>query len=370
VNETLIYSLLQGIQRENPRIHDLIRELIQTVQEHNNSLFPSDVTIIPPQIDTDPPPALEPPINFRYELIPEGIKFDWDRSNTASVFFEIRKGLTWEDGLRQVVTPTLSAVLRGDAVGVHQYWIKSYDENGLSSTEVGLIVEIPPIGEVALSGYVVDNFILLQWSNPESAFKIDYFIVSKNGAEVGEQQGTFITLFEDTGGTYTYSVRAVDIYGNVSNDATIDLTVSQPADYVLYDVYTDDFLGTKVNVYRDPALPSIYASLNLNETWQQYADNGYASMQDEINDSLPYWLQPTSPGVGSYTRTVDFGITLEAIICNVSWAYHEIVPFTSVRCFMSTSEDGIAFTTPVETKSLFIPIFRFVRVHFDFLALN
>jgi len=370
VNETLIYSLLQGIQRENPRIHDLIRELIQTVQEHNNELFPTDIEIIPPPIDIGGPPVLEPPINFRYELIKEGIRFEWDRTTSASVFFEIRKGDTWESGLRQVVTPTLMAVLRGDSVGVHQYWIKSYDADGNSSIAVGLEVEIPPIGEVALSGYVVDNFILLQWSNPESAFKIEYFIVSKNGSQVGEQQGTFITLFEDTGGTYTYSVRAVDLYGNVSNDATIDLTVSQPADYVLYDVYTDDFSGTKVNVYRDATLPSIYASLNLNETWQQYADNGYATMADEIADSLPYWLQPTSPGVGSYERTVDFGMTLEAIICNVSWAYHEIVPFTSVRCFMSTSEDGVTFTAPVETKSLFIPIFRYVRVHFDFLALN
>lgn len=371
MNETLIYSLLQGVQRENPRIHDLIRELIQTIQIHNNELFPELPTVIPPQIDTEPP-VLEAPLNFRYTLIEQGIHFEWDRPSSVAVFFEIRKGDTWEDGLRQVVTPTLDAVLFGQPVGIHTYWIKSYDEDGNASpTATRLDVEIPPIGEVAVSGYVVDNFVLLQWVEPESAFKIDYYIISRNGTQIGEQRGTFITWFEDTGGTYTYSVRAVDIYGNVSNDATIDLIVSQPADYVLYDVFTDDFLGTRVNVYRDATLPSIFASLDLTETWQQYADNGWATMQDEIDDNLPYWLQPTVPSVGMYTRIADFGAPpLEAIICNVSWAYHEIVPFTSVRCFMSSSVDNVAWTAETETKTLFIPIFRYVKVRFEFLALN
>ena len=105
------------------------------------------------------------------------------------------------------------------------------------------------------------------------------------------------------------------------------------------------------------------------ETWQEYADNGWATMQDEIDDNLPYWLQPTADS-GWYERIADFGTVLESIICNVSWAYHEIVPFTSVRCYMSSSEDGITYTVPIETKSLFLPIFRFVKVRFEFSALN
>jgi hypothetical protein len=369
LNESQLFELIQSVQLEDPVLKDLLREFVKRFQVVSLELFEPEER---PEIEDIVEEITVPNVEiFTYRLVPLGIRFEWERPSADAFSFEIRKGVDWETGSRQIVTTTLSAILEGQAVGDHMYWIRAFGLDGTpSESATPLLVTIPPLGEVDLDGYVVDNFVMLQWTNPTSAFQIEYYIVSKNGTQVGEQQGTFITLFEDTGGTYTYSVRAVDIFGNVSNDATLDLLVSQPADYVLYDIYTDDFTGTKVNVYRDATLPSIFASLNLNETWQQYADNGYATMQDEINDGLPYWLQPTSPGVGSYERVADFGTILEGIICNVSWAYHEIVPFTQVKCFLSTSLDGIAYTAPVETKSLFLPQFRYVKVRFEFLALN
>ena len=368
LNESQLYGLIQGLQLEDPILKDLLREFVKRFQVVNLELFPPEER--PQDIeDIIEDITIGDVQNFRYSLVPLGIKFEWDRPENAFVF-EIRKGDVWETASRQLVTTTLSAVLNGQLVGTHKYWIRGFGLDGTpSANATPLDVVIPPLGEVGLLGEVVDNFILLQWTKPTSAFQLDYYIVSKDGTQIGEQDGTFVTLFEDTGGTYTYSVRAVDIFGNVSNDATIDLLVSQPADYVLYDIYTDDFSGTKYNVYRDPTLPSIFASLDLTETWQQYADNGWATMQDEIDDNLPYWLQPTADS-GWYERIVDFGTILEAIICNVSWAYHEIVPFTSVRCYMSSSLDGVTYTAPLETKSLFMPEFRFVKVRFEFFALN
>ena len=369
LNESQLFAMIQSVQVEDPVLKNLLQEFVRRFQIVALEIFPPEER----PITEEPPEVIIIPdvINFRYALLPLGIRFDWDRPSADTYSFEIRKGDTWEDGSRQIVTTTLSAILEGQSVGTHKYWIKGFGLDGTESVNATpLDVVIPPLGEISLTGTVVDNFVMLQWTAPTSAFKIDYYIVIKNGTQVGEQQGTFTTLFEDTGGTYTYSVRAVDIFGNVSNDATLDLLVSQPADYVLYDIYTDDFTGTRVNVYRDASLPSILASVDLTETWQQYADNGYATMADEIADGLPYWLQPTVPSVGSYERIADFGVVLEGIICNVTWAYHEIVPFTQVRCFLSSSLDNVTYTAPVETKTMFIPEFRYIKVRFEFLALN
>ena len=369
LNESQLFELIQSVQLEDPVLKDLLREFVKRFQVVALEIFPPEEReVIEDIVEEITVPDVQV---FYYELVPLGIKFIWERPSADAVSFEIRYGVDWETGSRQIVTTTLSAVLEGRPIGDHMYWIRASGLDGtLSESATPLLVTVPPLGEISLNGYVVDNFVLLQWTKPVSAFQLEYYIVTKNGSQSGEQQGTFITLFEDTGGTYTYGVRAIDIFGNVSNDATIDLLVSQPADYVLYDIYTDDFTGPKVNVYRDPTLPSIFASLLLNETWQQYADNGYATMQDEINDGLPYWLQPTNPGTGRYERVADFGIVLEGIICNISWAYHELVPVTQVRCFMSTSLDNVTFTPEVETKSLFIPQFRYVKVRFEFLAMN
>jgi len=369
LNESQLFELIQSVQLEDPVLKDLLREFVKRFQVVNLELFPPEERPVYEDIVEE---ITVPNVQvFTYTLVPLGIKFVWERPSADAVSFEIRKGDTWETASRQIVTTTLSAVLEGQAIGTHKYWIRAFGLDGTpSESATPLDVVIPPLGEIDLNGYVVDNFVMLQWTKPTSSFQVEYYIVTKNGSQVGEQQGTFITLFEDTGGTYTYGVRAVDIFGNVSNDATLDLLVSQPADYVLYDIYTDDFTGTRVNTYRDPTLPSLFASLNLNETWQQYADNGYATMQDEIDDGLPYWLQPTSPGIGSYTRVADFGTILEGIICNVTWAYHEIVPFTSVRCFMSTSLDNVTYEPEVETKTLFLPQFRYIKVRFEFLAMN
>ena len=369
LNESQLFALIQSVQIEDPVLKNLLTEFVKRFQIVALELFPPEERpIIEDIIESITVPNVE---IFTYELVPLGIKFTWERPSAEAYSFEIRYGADWETGERQIVTTTLSAVLDGKPIGTHKYWIRAFGLNGTpSESATPLDVIIPPIGEVALSGYVVDNFVMLQWTTPTSAFKIDYFIISKNGTQVGEQQGTFTTLFEDTGGLYTYSVRAVDIFGNVSNDATLDLLVSQPADYVLYDVYTDDFTGTRINVYRDQSLPSILASVDLTETWQQYADNGYATMAVEIAAGLPYWLQPTVPSVGSYERVADFGTVLEGIICNVTWAYHEIVPFTQVRCFLSSSLDNITYTAETETKTMFIPQFRYIKVRFEFLALN
>ena len=369
LNESQLFELIQSVQLEDPVLKDLLREFVKRFQVVALELFEPEVR--PEEIEDIIEEITIPDVqNFRYRLVPLGIRFDWDRPSFDAFSYEIRLGATWEAGSRQLVTTTLSAILEGKPVGNHQYWIRAFGLDGTpSANATPLLVTVPPLGEVALSGYVVDNFVLLQWTNPTSAFQIEYFIVSRNGTQVGEQQGTFITLFEDKGGTYTYGVRAVDIFGNVSNDATLDLIVSQPADYVLYDTYTDDFSGVRVNTYRDVTLPSLFASLLLNETWQQYADNGYPTMQDEINNGMPYWLQPTATN-GSYERTVDFGIVLEAIICNVSWAYHEIVPSTTVKCMLASSVDGIAYSAFIQTTNLFISQFRYIKIRFEFTAVN
>ena len=232
-NDTALYSLVQSLKPTDPVLKDLFRKIIQQIQVLNAEVFEPSSVVSEDSGDSDVE-VVTPPTTFTYTLLPQGIKFEWDRPDSTAVYFEIRKGADWATGSRQLETSTTSAVLDGQSVGTHKYWIRSRSINGTySETALDVDVIIPALGDIVLLGDIIDNFVLLSWNVPTSAFRIDYYIVRKVGTEIGRQSGTFHTVFENAGGTYQYSVQAVDIFGNLSTEATKDIILNNPADYVL-----------------------------------------------------------------------------------------------------------------------------------------
>lgn len=122
--------------------------------------------------------------------------------------------------------------------GTRFFWVAAKDVAGNLGTPflVTMTIEVP--GITGLHADVVDNNVLLYWSEDRGTLPISKYYVYKGAAyETAEGKGvvtgTFIGLFETTGGTYTYWVVAEDSAGNKGIPQPITLRVSQPPDYVL-----------------------------------------------------------------------------------------------------------------------------------------
>lgn len=368
MNETLLYSLLQSMQRSDPRLHDMLKVLITEVQKINNEVFPPSSSVTVAQ--TNVVSVVADLLSFFYLLIPDGIQLSWTRPNGVS-FFEIRTGATWDAGSRVLVTSTLSAVISGRAPGSYVYHIKGIDDTGAYSVNaLALTVVIPALGSITVTGQVIDNNILLTWSVPLSSFRIQHYIVRKNGTSVGTQAGTFAAYTEIAGGTYTYSIQAVDIFGNLNVASSLALTVSQPPDYILKDIATSSLAGTKVNALVESGTPSLIANIALAATWNShFVDNGWNTIQDQITAGFPYYLQPTLP-TGSYQEVFDYGTIFDNVIATANWNFNQVVPTMQVNPFLSTSLDNITYGSEVSGVQIFASSLRYVKLRITFTALN
>lgn len=367
-NDSALYSLVNSLKPTDPVLKDLFRKIISQIQILNAETFESSTVT---EIDSGESSVVVPsPTTFTYTLIPLGIKFEWDRPNSNAILFEIRRGSSWDSGSRELVTSTTSAVLDGQSVGTHTYWIRGQGIDGTYSDEVlSTNVIIPAIGSIVLQGEVIDNFVLLSWNVPTSPFRIDYYVITRGSTEVGRQTGTFHTVFENVGGTYQYGIKAVDIFGNESVVTTKDITLNSPADYVLEAIESSSLSGTRTNVALNPDGPSLIANIDETETWSDWASNGYSTFQDEIDAGFPYWLQPTQ-SAGEYEEVFDYGAVFDAVIVNVDWNYIQHVPTMQVECYLSTSLDNVTYSAETLSTSVYATSLRYLKLRLVFTALN
>ena len=245
------------------------------------------------------------------------------------------------------------------------YRIKTINSNGdYSVEETKVEVIVPPIGGLVITATVIDNNVLLSWTKPTTTFNIDYYEITKNGSVIGQNRSTFFVTFETVSGTYTYGVTAIDIAGNESDESTIAAEVRQPPDFDLIAQLVDDLSGTKVNtVIQDGRL---LANINLTETWaDHFFNNGWTTIQDQIDDGFPIYIQPT-PTTGSYERVFDFGAIFDDVIINLIWNQNQIAGATTVSSTIAVSDDNITYTTPVSGRSLFTPSARYVKAKITF----
>jgi len=370
LNESQLYALIQSVQITDPVLKDLLREFVKRQEVVFDKLF-DPIPSVPPQVDAPIPVKVADVLIFNYELIKLGIRLTWEQPSLNAILYEIRVGNSWEDSTRVIVTSTLQAIVPGMATdATHKFWIKAQSLTGEQSENAKeLDVLIPAISTPSLTGSVIDNFAMVSWDPCISAFQLDYYEVYKDGNFVGRTYTTFLTIPELESGTYNYCVTAVDIYLNKSQPGCKSFVVSQPPDYDLAALETDDLNGWRIRVHRDAIKPSLFAVLNIEETWGEYAANGWATMQDEIDSGYPYWLQPTVM-TGEYGTEFDYGTVYNDLIVSVDWNQVQIVPLVTVQCFIQTSIDGISWTDEIETQSIFVVALRYARIRLLFTSKN
>lgn len=199
--------------------------------------------------------------------------------------------------------------LRVDWAGTQKFWVAAVDKNGNIGTEVSLDVTVTIPSAPVISQQVVDNNVLLRWSDSTQTLPIEYYRLWKGAVLIGSKQGGFTTVFESQAGTYTYFLAGVDSAGNEGPKGSISAVVNQPPDYVLQLDQNSVWAGEEVNIYTDTLLGQI-VNVNTTETWQShFTSRGYTSPQDQINAGYTYYLMPSTT-TASYEEEVDYGALL------------------------------------------------------------
>jgi hypothetical protein len=366
-NKTNFDQLIQGLQQTQPRLYDALKLLSADIQKLNLEVFPP-LPLIPPT----PPAPLPVPIiaSFNYSLHPESVFVFWSLESGTAVAYELRLGPVFDSAQIILRTDTTSASLPPMLVGTHKLWLQAIGVEAVSAP-VSLDVVIPPLGILTISASVIDNNVLLYWSQPTSVFLIDYYKVMRGEELIGLTPGTFTVVFEQRAGTYEYSVTAYDVAGNTSPTATIAATVLQPPDYELQDEHVSDLTHEKVNVLREAGPPPYLLCCVRTETWEQhFMDRSWTSIQDQIDAGFPIYIQPLTES-GSYKETYDIGTVLDGSVVSISWNSeiiypngHDIIPN------IEYSVDGISWEGPFQTVTVFAASIRYLRVTMEFNALN
>jgi len=360
VNIALARSLRQGVQLKDPRLYDLLGLLIDSIAKNDTDMASLEsritaaiggVSAAVPDVET-----------FTYTLLPRFVKLEWLSPGVNVAQYEIRKGTVWASAEFVTKTPTTNILLEPLTIGDHTYLIKALDYSGVYCVDAkSVVVTIPAIGSVSITANVIDNYTLLYWTIPSSAFEIVYYTVKRLGSFLGNINGTFTTIFEATGGNYTYSITPYDVAGNAGPEISVDVYVSAPADFVLESDQTSEFTGAKVNCIADAG--ALLVCVNTTETFaEHFTNHGWTTPQNQIDAGYPLYIQPSST-TASYQETFDFGTILTNILVTIDWSYNIICgSAVSIDPQIEVSDNGTDWSPHVHGKSTFVASLRYVRI--------
>jgi hypothetical protein len=378
--ETLVRTLLNGIEFDDSRLYDLIDALVKDVYDVVNQINPPQTATVFGATGQVISPS--PITAFTAIAYPNDLKLLWAAAAILSSY-EIRykpgtgTAADWDTAQTILVTTTLSADINPLTIpltiGSHTFLIKSLNTLGnYSATAEFLIVTVPQIGFPVVTNSVIGNSVLLYWTVPSSLWAIAYYNVYKNGILQGRVTGTFEAVFEPTGGTFTYVVQAVDIVGNLGQPSLgVTVIVSNPADYILHSVLNSTFSGTKVNCAAKNVggVDYLLACINAVESFQDhFINNGWANVQDQIDAGFPLYIEP-SEVTASYQEVFDFGTIVQSIIVVLDWSEIAIVgDVSTTTCTIEVSDDNITYSAPVTGTSTFAQSVRYVRFTMNFIG--
>jgi hypothetical protein len=253
-NESIVKSLLGGIEFDDPRLYDALAHLITDLYKVYDANFPPSSRAFGSTGQVTSPGDVT---GFIATLYDNNLKLSWAQA-AGIVSYEIRyksgtfDSTDWDTATVILRTATLSADINPLTIpltfGNHTFLIKTVDNSGTESdTAAYVVVNIPVINSPTVSATVITNFVLLSWTVPTSVFVIDHYNVYKNGVLQGRVSGTFEAIFETVGGTFTYVIEPVDIVNNIGMASPgLALIVSNPVDFTLHAIITSTFTGTKV----------------------------------------------------------------------------------------------------------------------------
>jgi predicted phage tail protein len=329
----------------------------------NYSTLPATVTV------TVQAPAT-PTVNGGF--IGDSFTLSWPAVPITSfdvVEYEVRYGNTWEIATPVIKTKSTGYQSKASWNGNRTFLVRAIDVAGnISAANGATSIEVVPPAAVSIKTQVVDNNVLLDWTDASQTLPIDYYELRKGatyagGTLIGRINGRFSTVFEAAGGNYSYWIVGVDSAGNQSNPAGVTAQVSQPPDYVLISNNNSAMNGTLSNAVKENT--GIILPVNASETWaDHFTSRSWASPQDQINAGYPIYIQPALAS-GFYEETIDYGSVINASKITVTADTEEISGATSASATISVKLlAGDAWIDYAGTNSIYVSNFRYVKIRY------
>jgi len=361
------------IRREDPRLYNALELLNKQVLS-----LTIDVEGLDASTSLDPTGGEEPPdtpTGFTAFSTGRAVRFNWV-ATVGATFYEVRQGSSWDSASFKFKTVNTQADIDPLLYGTYIFLLKSIDlDNNYSESAIAVGFTVPLISGVPISPQVIDNNVLLYWTEPPSTFIIDHYDIYKNGTKIGNSRGTFASVFESTAGVYTYKIIAVDIAGNESANSEVSVTVNQPPDFILEATHLSIFDGTLDNVILETGtgIPDkLVGPVDTSKTWSDhFTDNSWTTIQDQIDAGYPYYGQPsktTGTPPGYYEEKIDFGTIFSATIATATFNFNQVHVGHDVTIVvkMAWSDDDITYTSFTSGAVQFVTNMRYLKVRLEF----
>ena len=344
-------------------------------------------------------PSVVPSFNTAFKgvggnaLLKSELELTWGAATRGSLNideYEVRKGGTFASATVIATIKGLSTTTQVDWNGTQTFWVVAKDINGNYGTELSqdAIVTAPSkVGSFVQE--VIDNNVLLNWTEADSILPILYYNIKKgasyeSGSTIGTKQGLFTTVFETVSGTFTYWIAAIDSANNVGEPEQVSATVNQPPDYVLRKNVDSTFVSqgsipttvTSSNAFADGG--NLFVNVDTTRTYQDH----FIGTGSGGSPQYPNWNSYGADAIyglpsatsGFYQEILDYGTTLAGTkIVQTLTGMHEagstsITPQISISTDNTSYTDypGSATTDASNTHSAFGTSFRYVKFRYDF----
>jgi hypothetical protein len=259
--------------------------------------------------------------------------------------------------------------------GLRRWCIKAIDTTG-NESEYHAVVDVtinpPQIQDLRVE--VVDNNVLFKWTNALGTIQAIKYVEIKKGStyataeSVGQKQGTFTSIFEQTSGTYTYWVTPVDTAGNEGSHRKITAEVDEPPDFQLNRKWDEGFTdGTATNIYEDSD-GTAYAPINTSETVAEHFEaNEWETTQDIIDAGYTYACEPV-PTTAAYYQEFDYEAVLSTSNVRVQLSFVPYNDGPTIATYIAEKENvGDAWNEVSDNPAQFSS-FQYIRDRFAFTS--
>lgn len=288
--------------------------------------------------------------------------------------YEIRHGASWAAGtmIADVQASTFSEKVSYS--GSRTYWVAPFDAQGNFGSASSVTVSVLAHNAVTITSQVVDNNVLLYWtaptigSLPVATYEVRRGSTWAGATVIGQVLGRFSTVFEQTGGNFTYWVCAIDTAGTYGTPSSLTVKVDVPPDYLLRSDQDSAFGGTKTNMVLQDGV--LYGPANLTETFaQHFTTRSWAGPSDQVTAGYPIYIQPTQ-ATGAYEEVFDYGTTLPGTTISITPTYNVVAGSATITPTISVSNTSSTgpWTDYVGVSQTYASTFRWVKVKLDVAA--
>ena len=304
-------------------------------------------------------------------IVKDSVVIAWD---TPTSTFPIKSyEVTYGDTSTVVGLPSGTAFTYKIPNGLtHEFYITAIDVLGNRSSAVLKTLSITRPSQPTITGSVIDNNVLLYWTDSTQTLPIFTYEVHKGTSysfppNIGTKTGLFTSVFETAAGLYTYWITAVDIADNKSIPKAVTLSVSQPPDYILKIDENSTFSGTLDNVFADGL--GLLGPTNNTEQFQEHftttTHGGVVSVawntpQDQITAGFPIYVQPNN-STGYYEEVIDYGAILASSKISITPTITLVSGTPGLEIDIFTSPDNTTWSSYLNTNSAFITNFRYIK---------